>query len=398
MKDQVKSRRRQRSCLLVLSLSFLASQALAKDPAASDSTGGKEKNVLITPFIAPGYTPEMGGLLTVGALMSFRTNPWFKIPPDKDPVQRSTLTVNGTYSTTQAATVTAKLTTYLARDRMRVYADLALKDMPDHYWGVGYEAGQAPEGDLTTAYHRTSWTFIPKILWRLREGTFGGVIFDFNSTEATDVSPGVAAEPSFVTYGPKNQNAGAGFVVQYDTRDIAANAWRGIQVNGQAIVYGSFLGSDNNYQLYDLDYRQYKTLGRDGRRLAWKIRSRVGTGNVPWAELPQLGGSSDLRGYRDGRYRDKAMLYGIVEYRYQFTSKKRESGLSRHGLVGWIGAGSVAEKPGVLHDWLPNFGLGYRLEVQPRMSVRVDVGVGKEYLDYGDKFEPSVYFNFTEAF
>jgi hypothetical protein len=32
------------------------------------------------------------------------------------------------------------------------------------------------------------------------------------------------------------------------------------------------------------------------------------------------------------------------------------------------------------------------------MSVRADFGFGREFLESGNKFVPSVYFSFTEAF
>ena len=41
-------------------------------------------------------------------------------------------------------------------------------------------------------------------------------------------------------------------------------------------------------------------------------------------------------------------------------------------------------------DWLPCFGLGYRLTVQPRMNLRIDYGFGTESQGF--------YFNFNEAF
>jgi hypothetical protein len=369
----------------------------AQQTAASDSVSAKDKAFLITPFAAPGYTPEQGGLLTIGALMSFRTTPLFKKEPH-ELVQRSTITLNGSYSTTQAITANVKLSSFWAGDRVRVFADFVVKDMPDHYWGVGYDAGKAPEGDSTTAYHRTSLSFIPKVLWRIHPAMLIGPVFDINSTKATEVSPGMAADPYYQEYGAKNQNSGIGGVFQYDTRDVAANAWKGVYLNAQVLSYGGFLGGDNSYQVYDLDYRQYHGLGRKGKTLAWTVRTRWTAGSVPWAELSLLGSGSDLRGYRQGRYRDKAMLYGILEYRHQFTSSTRETGLSRHGFVGWVGGGSVGSSLSELNDWLPNWGIGYRFEVQPRMSVRMDVGFGREFLASGNKFVPSVYFNFTEVF
>jgi hypothetical protein len=388
--------------LLLAWASGLAAQETAPAPvplaASSDTVSQKDRKFLITPFLAPGYTPEQGGLLTLGALMSFRTRPLFK-KGSRELVQRSTITFNGTYSTTGAITANVKLSSFWAGDRIRVFADFVIKDMPDHYWGVGYEAGKAPEGDSTTAYQRRSLSLIPKVLWRIHPAMLVGPVFDINGTMASDVSPGMAADPYYQQYGPDNQNHGIGAVFQYDTRDIAGNAWKGLYLNAQVLSYGGFLGGDNSYQVYDLDYRQYQPLGRPGKTLAWTVRTRWTAGSVPWAELSLLGSGSDLRGYRQGRYRDKAMLYGIVEYRHQFTSAKRATGLSRHGFVGWVGGGFVGSSPTELGgNWLPNWGIGYRFEVQPRMSVRMDVGFGREFLDSGNKFVPSVYFNFTEAF
>jgi hypothetical protein len=392
------SRRRARPALVGgLFLLLVSANLVAQESAPQDSVSEKDRKVLITPFAAPGYTPEQGGLLTVGALMSFRTTPFFKRKPH-ELVQRSTVTLNGSYSTTGAITANVKLSSFWAGDRIRVFADFVYKDMPDHYWGVGTEAGKAPEGDSTTAYQRSSVSFIPKVLWRLSPSIMIGPAFDINTTTATEVSPGMAADTYYQQYGPKNQNSGIGGVFQYDTRDVAANAWKGLYLNAQVLSYGGFLGGDNSYQAYDLDYRQYLPLGRKGKTLAWTVRTRWTRGSVPWAELSLLGSGNDLRGYRQGRYRDKAMAYGIVEYRHQFTSQSRESGLSRHGFTAWVGGGTVAPNVGEITQFLPNWGIGYRFEVQPRMNVRADIGFGREFLDSGNKFVPSVYFNFTEAF
>lgn len=363
-----------------------------------DSVLAREKRVMITPFVAPGYTPEQGALITVGALMSFRTHPGYKHGTLSELVQRSTITLNGSISTTSAITFNADLSSFWKGDRLRIFAKFAFKDMPDHYWGVGIDAGKAPEEDSVTGYQRTSWVAMPKVLWRIHPKILVGGVLDFNYTGASDVSPGMDADPYYQDFGADNHNAGGGVIFQYDTRDIAANAWRGVFFNVQAVFYGPFLGSDNKYQVYDLEYRQYKEMGRPGKTLAWTGRTRLTYGAVPWAELSQLGSSTDLRGYRQGRYRDKAMLYGILEYRHQFLNAGRASGMSRHGLVGWVGVGSVGDDFTELNQWLPNWGIGYRLEVQPRMSVRADVGFGREFLESGNKYVPSVYFSFTEAF
>ncbi len=70
--------------------------------------------------------------------------------------------------------------------------------------------------------------------------------------------------------------------------------------------------------------------------------------------------------------------------------KKRDGTLSPHGLVGWVGSGSLGDRAKNFNDWLPSMGIGYRLEVQPRMNVRIDIGIGRESQGF--------YFNFNESF
>jgi len=87
------------------------------------------------------------------------------------------------------------------------------------------------------------------------------------------------------------------------------------------------------------------------------------------------------------------MVYFLAEYRHKFL--KADGSPSKSGGVGWIGSGSIfdLEQSQAYNDkalWLPNFGVGYRLEVQPRMNVRIDVGIGRETTGF--------YFNFNEAF
>jgi len=82
------------------------------------------------------------------------------------------------------------------------------------------------------------------------------------------------------------------------------------------------------------------------------------------------------------------MVYAIGEYRLMF--KKRDGELSPHGIVGWLGVGTLGETVGEFGEWLPSIGIGYRLQVQPRMNLRLDIGFGKETMGF--------YFNFNEAF
>ena len=82
----------------------------------------------------PGYTPELKLLVAVGGLYSFKTNKTDSL------IQRST--INGSFGVTiPDGGIVSKmiLTSFWRQDRMRIYANAWLKNIPDHYWGVGYD-------------------------------------------------------------------------------------------------------------------------------------------------------------------------------------------------------------------------------------------------------------------
>ena len=100
--------------------------------------------------------------------------------------------------------------------------------------------------------------------------------------------------------------------------------------------------------------------------------------------MVMTGSSRMMRGYYEGRYRDRMFVGAQVELRQRVWR--------RNGVVVWAGAGNV------FHDFdkfktkqtLPTFGIGYRWEFKNRVNVRLDYGIGKG--------ESAFYFNINEAF
>jgi len=266
--------------------------------------------------------------------------------------------------------------------------------MPDNYWGVGYDAAKNPsKPDSTTSYRRNWWQLYLKYSYQFRKHLFAGVLFDYNRTSATNLSAEMAQDPNVVNDGKLIRNWSLGLLFQYDSRDITINAYEGVFFELSSNFYRSEAFKKPNYQIMVMDYRQYEQIGRPGRTLAWQIKTRIGNGNVPWSEMSQIGTPFDLRGYRWGRYRDKNMLFGIVEYRHMFmrkTARKDGSMMSRFGFVTWLAGGSIADTYKDMTNWLPNGGLGLRFEIQKRMNARLDYGIGND--------TNAFYISFNEAF
>ncbi len=342
----------------------------------------KEGSLMVTPVLGPGYTPELGFSLAGGALFSIKTDKTDSL------LQRSSFPVTAGFSSTGALFIQSKVTTYWMHDKLRVNADIGFKNMPDNYFGVGYGNGSNVEkSDSTTRYDRLWFQVNPQVFWQFSPTYFIGGALDINYTQGEDPSAGVAADENYIKYNDNPFNVGLGAHFMIDSRDIPVNAWKGWYLLAQATVYGHYLGGQNNYQVLNLDARHYIQLFKPGQTLAMQVRGRFAIGDVPYGEMSQLGTPFDLRGYLWGQYRDKSMLFGIAEYRHSFYKSNGER--SKHSLIGWVSGGSIAPDLAFNH-WLPNGGIGYRFEVQPRMAIRLDFGIGKDTRGF--------YFNFNEAF
>ncbi len=346
------------------------------------------KNFRITPFLAPSVSPEVGLMLTAGGLISF------KLDRQNGKIQPSSIPFSVGYSTTGALIANFRPSLFFKNDKNRLMGDIWIKDMPDNFWGIGYDDGSNPsQPDTTTQYHRYWWQVFLKYSHRFGKNFYAGLLFDYNATTASDPGTRLLSNANYQLYGPNIKNVSLGLLAQYDSRDITVNAYKGLFLELSSNFYSATALEKPTYQILILDYRQYHQIKRPGRTLAWQIKTRVGTGQVPWPEMSQIGTPMDLRGYRWGRYRDRQMTYAITEYRHMFMRKKpRKDGemMSRFGFVTWLATGSVANDFSSMNHWLPNAGVGVRYEVQKRMNARVDFGIGED--------SNAVYISFNEAF
>ncbi len=345
---------------------------------------------MFTPFVAPAYTPEMKFLVSVGGLYTFKTQ------KDNPRLERSSIPISISYSTNNSFYGVINLNMYGRDDRYRIVGEYALRSMPDHYWGVGYSNGKEKDkSDSTTLYHRDLNKVLGRFLYRIGHDFFGGLFFEWSDTKASYTNDVMATDPYILEYGTNIKSTGIGGVLQYDSRDHIITAFKGKLVDLGVTYYGRLLGATYEFWVFELEYRGFIPVSVTNPRstLAWKAKIRTTIGDTPWTKLSELGNPYDFRGYYWGRYRDRSMLFGLLEYRHMFMRKhpnRKGSYESKHGVVTWAGMGSIGEKLNDLDHWLPNAGIGYRFEIQPRFNLRVDFGVGVKSKGF--------YFNFGEGF
>lgn len=351
----------------------------------SARVGLAQADVRVLPVAAPAYTPELGFILAAGGVMTWNGDV-------REPsLPRSTLAVTLGGGTVGAFLLQTRLNAFVLNDTVRFLAPVDVRDQPDHYFGVGLREGLTrPLGPETTALRRTWWNAEPTVLRQLSGPLYLGVVMQLSGTLVREASEGVRGDVAFQRHGPSVINTGVGVTLQLDTRDVPINAWKGMLVSATFTGFGRALGANTEWYALTVDYRQYVQLFRRGSTLAWQVKYRAALGDVPWSELTQVGTPFDLRAYRWGQYRDRTGVTGLLEYRFMLPFPP-ESLWSHLGAAAWLGVGAMSQT--LLPDFssvLPCAGLGLRVELLRRVTVRLDVGFGRE--------SRAVYFNFLEAF
>ncbi len=349
----------------------------------------ERKNFKIMPYVAPSYSPETEVLLTAGGLITFKAQKWNNM------LNMSSVPFSIGFSSNGSLTVNIQNVIYWADDNVRTIGEFILRDMPDNYWGVGFENGlDATKSKETTFYRREYWRFFERVLFRTKGNLFVGGVIDLNGTKATEMNPVMEVDEYVLKSGSDIVNTGIGVVVEYDSRDFVQNAYKGYYLSSTFLFFQDFLGGNTKYRVLELEYRQYKMIKRERRTLAWNFKSRMSFGEeVPWSDMAMVGGPFNMRGYSLGRFRDKNMFTFTTEYRHMFKRKKlnkKGNYNSRFGYVGWAAIGTVTPHLGEFKNWLPNLGAGIRFEIQPKMNVRIDYGIARG--------EQGAYVTFTEAF
>lgn len=385
----------QIACLLLLAtVAFAAPAHESEDNRTDAGEKGREHSFLerpigdnwvISPVILPIVAPELGVALAIGGIATFSTE------PENEELPRSTLGLFLVPSTRGSIGADADLEGFFSDDNRRVELKFEYDDGPSDYWGVGYDIAReiGESDDDVTEFERRAFELPAVLNFRVGKSLFAGLNVDYIDMQVDERSPTQEASPDFLAYGDEITLVGAGGQITFDSRDVTLNPYSGWYLNAKATFYRDGLGSDEEFEIYEVDYRGFYQIGRPGRTLAWQLYGQLAQGEVPWIRKPKVGSSSDLRGYTDGRFIDDAAAWALVEYRHMTDSELWK--LGRNGFVAWAGIGFIGEDFGDFGgNHLPNVGVGYRLEVQERTNLRLDVGWGYD--------EIGVYLNFNEAF
>ena len=264
------------------------------------------------------------------------------------------------------------------RGRYRIDYRLYFYSFPSDFWGIGYEMGD--NDDNKSDMKRWQAQAEAAFLFRVADNFYVGPMASY------DYVIGKHIERPELLNGMDHHtwNVGAGVSLVYDNRDNLTNPHRGIYLNLKQMFRPRFMGNDYAFSTTAFRFDAYQRLGK-GTVLAEDIGANLNFGNPSWGMMAELGGTHSMRGYYEGRYRDKHSLEATVELRQHVWR--------RNGIVVWVGAGTIFPKFSALRSKqiLPNAGVGYRWEFKKNVNVRLDYGFGKSG-------QSGFLFNINEAF
>jgi outer membrane protein assembly factor BamA len=208
--------------------------------------------------------------------------------------------------------------------------------------------------------------------------------FDYYRVRFIDTSNVLAKEEFTGKTGGVNN--GIGLHLLYDSRDNIFSSTKGYYIEFMSVFDSKKITFSNyNYQWFVFDARKF--LSFKGKHvLAMQYYANLMGGDPPFYQMALLGGTKRMRGYYEGRYRDKNYTATQVEYRSPFYK-------NRLGFAVFAGTGLVFHnfQQFDLRYLRPSVGGGLRLKFNRKENIhfRVDVAYGQT-LNY--------YFVLSEAF
>lgn len=359
-------------CLfLFLTSAFAVSAQRNRIPELRDTTK-KKVDFFLFPLIL--YSPETNLAFGLGETMAFKTS------------KKDTLTRPSRISGTQLYTLNKQFLANLNCDiftngnKHHFVSYTSFQRFPNRFYGTGsfvdkkYERYDALFVDLKNTFER-----------RIGKYFFAGITQNYRYMKML----------SFLSYGkfarldvPGEEGghaSGLGLNLSFDSRDNIFYPSKGNYFKFSQILFDKNFGSEYNFRTYTLDLRKYINIYKENI-LALQLYAEHGNGNIPFHFMSLMGGTQLMRGFFQGRFRDKNIIV--------FQSEVRIPVWSFISLAAFAGVGEVS--PTIQEFSLDKLkiagGIGVRLRLLPvqKINMRIDAGFAKD--SYG------MYLDFSEAF
>lgn len=387
--------------LLKISLiSAMLTSCLAAEDEKEVKFVPKKGDTYFTVLPVVAVNPTFGTMYGIAASVSgYAGNP--------ETTRMSTSLGTLTNSTKDQLMFTYKSNIYLEADEWVLLGDWRYFDTSQSTYGLGtgtfdekfenqdYKPNQE-EQNIEFKYIRFHETAFKRFYPNAYLGI--GYHYDKHFEISEKETPPTSHEEYSNSHGFDNESytsSGVSLNLMYDSRDNAANPYKGRYALATYRYNPEFLGSDDDGSTLWLEYRDYFNLSgeKTPKHLlaVWTYAWLQTSGEVPYMDLPAVGwdqfGRSG-RAYTQGRFRGDDIVYAEVEYRANIWKWL--------GGVVFANTTTASSSDADIKLFDSNdyaYGLGFRFMVdkRARTNINLDYAWGK----YG---ESAFYLNLNETF
>lgn len=254
---------------------------------------------------------------------------------------------------------------------------------PNSFYGIGNDTDKDDRERYTGRFILLKHRFVIEVA----PNFFIGPQYRLEKLYDLDVEENGLLETGDIPGGDGYLASGAGIAAAYDTRDNALYPFTGTFIQFSNHFYLKAFGSTQQFYNIKIDARKYVNPGEGTHVLAMQGYLQFLPGNPPFQDMAQLGGPFLMRGHFQGRYRDRHMFIGQVDYRFpiwwRFTG------------AAFVGIGDVTHDFKDLRfnnlKYSMGAGLRFTIDAKERIMVRFDYA-------YGLKDNHGFYLQIHEAF
>ncbi len=235
---------------------------------------------------------------------------------------------------------------------------------PDVFYGFGPESSTDAREPFTRLWTQAVMTAeLPVVTRKLH----AGLRLDLRGEDIRDIQPGGLLASGTVEGTNGFTAVGVGGSVTWDTRDRPLYPGQGSFVQAWYLEYPEELGRHREFSIANVEGRIFLPLGGE-RVLGAAAFAEEAFGDVPFTLMPKLGSTRFLRGWREGRFRDRLAWAAQAELRLPLWD--RLSGTA-FGAFGDVAPGLGALRADTLKV---AGGVGLRFRLTPEgANVRLDL-------------------------
>ena len=333
----------------------LYSQSATSD-TASVAKGLRKESLFPLPIIY--YTPETGWAGGVSLFSTFRTKGQTKLS------RPSQAQVGFAYTQRKQLLFYLPFQIFPGNQKWQLYGELGYYRYTYQFFGIGNETSIADKENYDVNFPRIR----VNLLRLVKPHHYIGLRYWWDDYRIVQTQKNRLLEIGNISGYKGGVISGTGLIYNFDSRDNLFYPTKGIWAEAEVFLNQRSLGSDFNFTRTSLDIVYYRSLSKRSV-LASNLWFAFLNGDVPFQQLAFIGGPKKMRGFFEGRLRDKNLWMAQTEYRLSLPK--------RFGWVAFIAIGSVSPTPINLFTQKTHFtygsGIRFAISKKDQVNIRLDV-------------------------